>query len=713
MIHTRPFHAYLDGLHLITIILPVDDYKGQEQHFFLEAPDELILLEVIETIHMDQYVKYSCRTSMMPEFGVQHIVTDERGMRTDLQMGAVIRSQEFDDLFYYNGKDLGSFYTSASTAFHLWAPTATEVFVKIKKTESSKVDYYQMQRTDKGVYRLKADGDFDGAFYQYKLRVNKTWQEAVDPYAQSVSLHSEWARVVDQNKCKVPRHDLPPLSSPLDAIIYEASIRDFSIHPDSGMKQKGTYLALTEKEAAGRYHQKTGIAYLKELGITHLELLPFNDFFGVSDNLPRASYNWGYNPLYFNVPEGSYSTDPSDAYCRIVELKTMVEELHKEGIRVIMDVVYNHVYIRETSAFERIVPGYFFRHDHHGRPSNGTGVGNDFASERRMARKFILDSLEYWLTAYNVDGFRFDLMGILDVRTMNEAKALVRAIKSDTILLGEGWDLNTPLPKEDKANIHNQGKLAGIAQFNDWFRDAIKGSTFNLYDLGYALGRETLCQDAFQVAAGSVGLKGHAGLFNEPDQTINYVESHDNYTMWDKLEACFPGESEKNKKRQRLATSMVLMAQGIPFLHSGQEFFRTKHGVENSYASSDEINQLDWNRLEDNRENVEYIKGMIAIRKSHQAFRLRDADSIRRHLVKCSGDHGPLIMLFGNVQSYGEWLEILLVFHPFDEKARIALPKRSSAWKIIADSTQAGTTVLGEAEDFLDAEPISCYICVR
>ncbi|MGM7636346.1 type I pullulanase [Bacillus sp. Hm123] len=709
----RPFEAYLDQLNVITMIVPTYYYNGQSERFFLEQDADMVELKIIDKVQIEDSVKYTCYAPVVPEFGRPHIVLDERLMRTDLQIGGVIRTKEFDDLFYYDSSDLGASYTKEATHFRLWAPTATEVFVKYRPIDSEDVVYVKMFRRERGIYEAIIPGDLAGIYYQYHLRVNNQWKEAGDPYAKAVSLHSEWSCVLDEEKVSISTHQLPPFSSPLDAIIYEASIRDFSMHPDSGMQHKGKYSSLLERQTSGRFGQATGVDYLKELGITHLELLPFNDFFGVSDTQPYANYNWGYNPLYFNVPEGSYSSKPQDPQTRVIELKQMIESLHEEGIRVIMDVVYNHVYIRETSSFERIVPGYFFRQDEFGRPSNGTGVGNDFASERKMARKFILDSLQYWLTEYNVDGFRFDLMGILDIETMNEARKMVDRLKPGCILLGEGWQLNTALAKELKANIANQANLPGIAQFNDWFRDTIKGSTFNLYDHGFVLGRESLHHEAFQVIGGSIGFGNRQGLFLEPEQSVNYVESHDNYTLWDKLEACFPGEVEFNKKRQRLATAMVLLSQGIPFLHSGQEFFRTKFGVENSYTSSDTINQLDWNRQYENRSTVEFVKGLIQIRKHHGAFRLKNAQAIRRHLIKGASDGGSLVLLLSKVAEYGEWEEILLIFHSSAAKGKVTLPSRPASWKIIVENETAGVDVLREASDYLELEPISVVVCVQ
>ena len=420
-----------------------------------------------------------------------------------------------------------------------------------------------------------------------------------------------------------------------DAILYELHIRDATIHPNSGVNKKGTYKGLMEEETVGRNGTLTGLSYIKDLGVTHVELLPLHCFGGIDEVNPASAYNWGYNPLYYNIPTGFYVTNLSDPYNRIVECKQLIETFHDHGIRVIIDVVYNHVYERELSSFEKLVPGYYFRHGEDGMPSNGTGVGNDIASERKMMRKFIIESVLYWLTEYNVDGFRFDLMGILDVETMNELEKEVRKIKQDALLLGEGWDLQTPLPLEEKATLNNANKMLCIAQFNDQFRDGIKGSTFNINKRGFAFGGHVDCNHLQYIVAGSLLSMKETGLFLEPVQSINYVECHDNMTMWDKLVQSNPESEEILKRRHRLATAMVILSQGIPFLHAGQEFYRTKQGNENSYNANDEINQLDWDQKEKEMETVNYIKGLIAIRKGHGAFRLQNADLIKKHMTFC------------------------------------------------------------------------------
>ncbi|WNS81698.1 type I pullulanase [Domibacillus sp. DTU_2020_1001157_1_SI_ALB_TIR_016] len=711
MISTRPFNAYLDTLTEVAVLLPKHYYSGKSSAFYIESGGNVTKMELVGVQELNAEIKYTCRLKEMPEFGREHVILDERLMRTDLQMGGVIRTKEFDRLFYYEG-ELGSMYTPEKTSFRVWAPTATEAFVKFKETEEAPLRYMPMRRGPSGTFEAEINGNAEGFFYHYQVRVNNIWHEAVDPYAKMVSVHSEWARVVDDEKMKVEKHQLPPFSSPLDAIIYEASIRDVSSQRESGIKHQGLYLGLTEEGTQSPDGQPTGLDYITSLGVTHVQLMPFFDFFGVSDTDFSANYNWGYNPLYFNVPEGSFSSNPADLYARSVELKQMIEAFHKKGLRVIMDVVYNHVFVRETSSFEKLVPGYFFRQGIDGMPSNGSGCGNDFASERKMGRKFILDSLQYWMEAYNLDGFRFDLMGLIDVETMKQAASRLRRHNLGLILLGEGWDLNTALPAEEKATIRNEHALPEVAFFNDRFRDSIKGSTFQLFETGFAFGNSKMLDNAFAALTANVGCSGVDRLFHSPAQSVNYVECHDNYTLWDKLEACFPGDTETNKKRHLLATAIVLFSQGIPFLHAGQEFCRTKHGVENSYTSSDIINQMDWRRRGEFVDHVQYVKGLIEVRKSTGAFRLRKEEAICYHMVKWPANADTLTVWLKDVGSYGKWKDLVLSFNTGKMASTFALPE-GEEWHQIVSGTEAGTKPLQTVKQDASVEPFSCAVFAR
>ncbi|WP_046176657.1 type I pullulanase [Domibacillus indicus] len=711
MISTRPFNAYLDTLTEVAVLLPTHYYSGKSSVFYIESGGNVTKMDIVDVKEFDAMVKYTCRVKEMPEFGREHVILDERLMRTDLQIGGVVRTEEFDQLFYYEG-ELGSQYSPDKTFFRLWAPTATEAFVKFKETADSSLRYMTMTRGPSGTFEAELEEDAEGYFYHYQVRINNVWHEAVDPYARMVSVHSEWTRVVDDEKMKVPQHHLPPFSSPLDAIIYEASIRDLSSQRESGITNRGMYLGLTEEGTQSPDGQPTGLDYVASLGVTHIELLPFFDYFGVSDLDFSVNYNWGYNPLFFNVPEGSFSTDPAGLYARSVELKRMIEAFHEKGLRVIMDVVYNHVFVRETSSFERLVPGYFFRQGPDGMPSNGSGCGNDFATERKMGRKFILDSLQYWLDAYNIDGFRFDLMGLIDTETMQQAEACIRRKKPGAVVLGEGWDLNTALPSEKKSIIRNEQALKDVAFFNDRFRDSIKGSTFQLFEPGFAFGNSQLLDQAFAAFTANVGCAGIERLFHSPAQSVNYVECHDNYTLWDKLEACFPGDTEINKKKHLLATAFVLLSQGIPFLHAGQEFCRTKYGVENSYTSSDMINQMDWRRRSEFIDHVTYVKGLIELRKSTGAFRIRTEEAICYHIMKWPSNSDTLTIWLKDVGAYGEWGDIVVSFNAGRTSSSFILPE-GEKWAQIVSDTQAGTTPIKTGLANAAVDPHSCAVFVR
>lgn len=709
----RLFLAYLDEMNIITILLPLTYQKGVSSSFTISSSGlQHLPLEITATKWIDHYCKYTCYFSGEIFFDKSYWLFDEHGGKTDLQIGAVIRSKPFDEKFFYSGNDLGVTWNNGNTVIKLWAPTAMQVQLKLGAPDGSDHEVMNMKREEKGIWTAALGRDLENYRYSFLVCVNLVWKEAIDPYVNAVTANGEHGVIIKFEKAKRLKACLPPLEHPVDAIIYETHIRDFTIHPNSGIKHKGLYLGAGEIGSKGTDGGFTGLSHVKSLGVTHMEFLPFNDFFGVDETVNSHEYNWGYNPLHYNVPDGSYATDPSVPNLRIDELQQLIEQIHLEGLRVIMDVVYNHVYQREQSSFEKIVPGYYFRHDEFGIPANGTGVGNDLASERLMVRKFIIDSLRFWIKEYDVDGFRFDLMGILDVTTMNAVRTMCDSLKPGMLLLGEGWDLPTPLPPADKAAILNEEKIPRIAQFNDWFRDTIKGSTFNLYDKGYAFGNEYYYVAAKEVIAGSIGfLHRERRLFNEPFQSVNYVENHDNHTLWDKLISCYPETDETLlMKHHRLATCIVLLAQGIPFLHSGQEFFRTKYGVGNSYHSPDSINQLDWERKAKYSRNVEYIKGIIRIRKKFPCFRIRTAKEIRQ----CLKDFPlpkPVIGFFYQKPA-GPFSEVLLLINPTSRPQPVKIP--NGEWFVVADDKSIHLSSIPKvrASDIL-LEPICLNIYGR
>ena len=711
----REFNAYLDQVDVITVLLPYSYFEGTSNEFRLKGEGVDLPLAIQEKVLLEDSIKYICFCNIRPDIGKTYMILDERGGETDLQIGAVIRTEEFDSLFFYGGEDLGVSYSPDKTQFKLWAPTATKVRLKLFKEADQTPELFEMNRGDKGVWSLEIGRNLELYRYSFLVCINLEWREAVDPYATALSVNGEYGIVINHANTRVPDIPVPKLPQSVDAIIYEAHIRDLTMHPGSGAVRKGTYLGAAETGTKSPNGTETGLSYIRDLGITHIELLPFHDFEGVDELDTARDYNWGYNPVHYNVPDGSYATDPKNPYKRIIELKQLISAIHSQGMGVIMDVVYNHVYIREESHFEKIVPGYFFRHDAHGLPSNGTGVGNDIASERLMVRKYIVDSVLYWLNEYHIDGFRFDLMGILDVETMTAVRNAVNAVDPDILIIGEGWDLNTPIPPDRKANISNQSKLPGIGQFNDWFRDSIKGSTFNIYDKGYALGNDRYLEAAKQVMAGSIGIgKRKQGLFLQPGQSVNYIESHDNHTLWDKLKIIEPEKDEDIlRKQHRLATSMVLLAQGIPFLHSGQEFFRSKNGVGNSYRSPDEINRLDWYLRDTNMDNVQYIKGIIDIRKSNEAFRLPDSEQIRRHMEFLPMNAPLMGYSLGGIKQKGDWEKILVYFNPTMDQHLVELTE-DGKWGVLADHEKASAQPFRHIEgDKVLLEPCSLFVMVK
>ncbi|MRX72704.1 type I pullulanase [Bacillus lacus] len=702
----RKYKAYLDGWNCITVLIPLDDFEDEQKVFYLHLQEKKIQLKIDHSFKVEKYMKYSCSFQEAFPFGEVCYMEDEAGVKTDVQIGAVIRTKEFDEAFYYEGR-LGPQYDNGEIVCKLWAPAATSVKLKLIHPVTNEEKLFTLTRGDKGVWRSSISSKYLQWTYTFLVCNNLIWKEAEDPYGAAVTVNGTKSVLLDPRSIIVEKYEVPALQKPTDAVIYELHIRDFSIHPDSGIQNKGKYAAFSEVMTATHSGFSTGIAYLKEMGVTHIELLPFNDFGGVDEEHPEKSYNWGYNPLHFNAVEGSYSTDPHNPGTRIQEAKEMVQQLHQHGFKVIADVVYNHVFLRETCPFEKTVPGYFFRHDENGFPSNGTGVGNDIASERKMVQKYICDSIAYWIEQYDVDGFRFDLMGILDTETMNKIQSIARTFKSDILILGEGWDLPTPLAHDRKATMANSGAIKDIAFFNDRFRDVIKGSTFQAEDCGFALGNEHTDDEVKQLVAGS---KHYFSL--TPSTAVNYVESHDNHTFWDKALLCRGDmEEQELRERQKLATSMVLLSQGIPFLHAGQEFYRTKKGEENSYQSPDDINRLDWERREAYAEDIKYIQKLIALRKENGAFRFADQQQIDQHIDIGSCGRGKIVIHYHHIQDYCPWNCMIVVFS--STRNREVLPLPSSGWKIFCtpDRVHEGGTMV-ESSD-LSLEQIGTYILYK
>ena len=574
---------------------------------------------------------------------LEKLFSDKRDKETiDKEMFLFVRSNDFDNYFSYDG-ELGALYEKEGTLLRVWTPTAKSVEVWIYADDSFKgpSTKIEMVQKPKGIFEAYLPGDQHGTIYVYKIFfLNNRESISVDPYARATTVNGTKSVIADLNRTNPDGwgERLPAFGLPEEAIIYELHIRDFSISETSGIVNKGKFLGLTEKNTQNASGRKTGLDYLIDLGITHIQILPMFDYATVDEaNLTEPQYNWGYDPLNYNVPEGSYSTDPFDPFNRIFELKQMIRTLHENGLRVIMDVVYNHVYDPKDQALERTVPGYFYRYNADGSLANGTGVGNDTASERHMMRKYIIDSVKYWAKEYHLDGFRFDLMGIHDSVTMNAIREALDKIDPSIIIIGEGWEMSTPLPEDLKASQKNAQAMPRIAHFNDSIRVALKGSDFgDEKDRGFISGKNYLEDLLLRNIKGAMHLSSHSS-YVDPEQVIQYVEAHDNLTLYDKLLRSNPDDSEEVRiKRHTLATSIVLLSQGVPFIHGGQEFLRTKAGVANSYQSPDEINQFEWERVTTFQESVAYVKGLIALRKSEYLFRLHTHEEIDAHFTMLS-----------------------------------------------------------------------------
>ena len=555
--------------------------------------------------------------------------------------GLSVFDPSFDDLFGYDGTDLGIQYSPECTRFRLWAPTAGQAWVNLyEHWYSDQPTKHSMSSDHGGSWVLKLDGNWANHYYTYSVCIGAEIHESIDPYARAVSVNGTHGAILDMSitNPKDWTQAKPQLTNSLDSVIYEVHVRDATIHPSSGIQHKGKYLGLTETTTKGPGGIPTGLDHIASLGITHVQLLPVYDFSMVSVDEARLAvpqYNWGYDPQNYNAPEGSYATDPYDPAVRIRELKQMIQAFHDRGIRVVMDVVYNHVYDGHLIHFTKLVPGYYLRYTPEGTFSDGSGCGNDVASQRRMVRKFIVESVLYWAQEYHLDGFRFDLMGLLDLKTVNEIRQRLTELDPSILLYGEGWDIPTMLPRQQQAILQHASHTPGIGYFNDTIRNAIKGHVFNAESRGFVTGSVGLEQEIRKGIAGSIPYnKDIHGFAIEPEQSINYAECHDNHTLWDKmLISVGTLDPVLLRNMHRLATAIIMTSQGIPFLHAGQEFMRTKNGVENSYNAGDEVNQLDWDRCYDRQDDVAYVKSLVELRKSHPAFRLRTTELIRKHLV--------------------------------------------------------------------------------
>ncbi len=618
---------------------------------------------------------------------------------------------DFSTYPFYPENDLGVFWSPEKTKIKIWTPTAKTVELRLYKDGQTGEAFYKtnLQQIGDGIWSTILQGDYEGKFYTFKINDGEWLDETPDNYVRCVGVNGKRGMIFNHTKTNPEnwgKNKGPRFANFTEAIIYETHVRDFSVDENSGIQNRGKYLGFTEKDTKTTAGFSTGLAHLKELGITHVHLLPVNDFATIDEIKPLEKYNWGYDPQHFNALEGSYSINPEDGSVRISEFKKLVKSLHENRIGVILDVVYNHTFYAKESVFNQTVPGYFYRQKEDGSFSNASGCGNEIASERAMVRKYIIESLKYWADEFHIDGFRFDLMGILDLETMKTIRAELDKTNPGLFLYGEGWAADqSPMPENLRAVKNNIKQLIGIAGFNDDFRDALKGNHGSKKSKGFVTGLEL---NEESVKFGIVGAINHPqinfefieslnhGWATEPNQCINYVSCHDNYTLWDKLKMSSPKVTDNElRKMVKLAGALILTSQGVPFLHAGIDFCRTKNGNGNSYKSPDSVNQIDWNRKEEYHDVFKYYQKLIQLRKNHPAFRMTDAEQIITNLNFCTQYEMGVVSYCIDGKSVGDsWGNIIIIFNAKKDEVSIPLPEGN--YQIAAKGDKINETGLGE-----------------
>ena len=642
----------------------------------------------------------------------------------EIRMPIWYSTADFEDQYTYEGDDLGATWTAEQTTFRVWAPTADAVSVHLYDNGGETgldpmLDSIPMTADVNGTWVATVEGDLNGTYYTYAVSHGDMIVEACDPYARTTGVNGKRAMVLDLSSTDPVNwaEDAPPhLSGGItDAVIYELHVRDLSSDPSSGITQTGKFLGLIQEGTVNAAGQSTGLDHIKALGVTHIHLLPSYDYASVDETDPDAAFNWGYDPVNYNVPEGSYSTDPYHGEVRVKEFKQMVQGLHEHGIGVILDVVYNHVYSAEDFCFNNIVPGYFSRIDQNGTYSNGSICGNDTASERSMVRKYIVDSVKYWADEYHLDGFRFDLLGLLDVQTVNEIIEEVRKTHPHVIFYAEGWNMGTEVTKENVvlATQANAKETPGMAYFSDMIRDAVRGSNSNASKTGYAAGAGGFgnnVRDSFL---------GKPAWARDPSQVVNYVSCHDGYSLFDRLTMSTQDFSVEDRVRMNnLAAAIVMTSQGTPFFQAGEELLRSKPLPEggfdhNSYKSPDSINSIKWDTLSDPmyQDVVDYYAGLIEFRRSHPALRMNTAQEVAEKITQLPGLDFNVLGFHIAKDANGERNELVIIFNPNAEATNVTLPE--GEWDIRINGEDAGDTSLGTAEGTVEVAPISAMVLVQ
>lgn len=598
----------------------------------------------------------------------------------------------------YKGSDLGVTYTPEKSTFKTWSPAADEVKLNIytEGSGSEPVAVYNMKYDKDGTWIRSVKENLEGKFYTFQIRKDTVWYDPTPGiWAKAVGINGDRAAIINWNNTNPEgwENDIRPnLNSFTDAIIYEVHVRDMTVSPTSGSSYPGKFIGMTEHGTISPAGLKTGIDHILEFGATHVQILPSYDYGSIDETrLSDNKYNWGYDPKNYNVPEGGYSTDPYNPETRIYEMKSMIQQFHKAGIRVIMDVVYNHTFVGETSHLNLMAPGYFYRMTPDGAWSNGSGCGNETASERAMMRRFMVESVKFWINEYHIDGFRFDLMGIHDIETMKAIRAAIDEIDPSITIHGEGWAAGPcQIPEQDQALKQHVDQMDGIAVFSDDIRDAMRGNWVEGNAGGFLTGNGFEESIKFGVA----GATNHPQIDTtkivhasrayalSPSQVINYVSCHDDPCVVDKLLSINPKFTTKQIIRMaELGQTIVFTSQGVPFIYAGEEILRNKKGVHNTYQSPDSINQIDWNNKAVYADYYSYMRSLVDMRKTHPAFRMNDAEIIAKAIRFIETPANVVAYTIDGSFSNDEWNKIFVVYNGNDKYVKINLPEGN--WKAV------------------------------
>lgn len=589
-------------------------------------------------------------------------------------------------------------YTPEKTIFTFWSSVAEKMEVRLYNTyDATEFEVITLQEKEGDYWTATIKGDQVGKFYTVCSYQNGEWgQESPGIFAKAVSVNGQRAAIIDMQATDPEgweNDQRPAMADPTDVVVYETHMRDFTIDATSGIANKGKFIAFTEQGTQTAEGLASGIDHLKELGITHIQILPMYDYGSIDETtLDLNKYNWGYDPVNYNVPEGGYSTNPYDPATRIREAKTMIQALHAAGIRVIMDVVYNHTYSVEGCALGRVVPQYFYRMNEDGTYANGSGCDNETASDKEMMRQFMVESVCYWAREYHIDGFRFDLMGIHDQETMRQIRAALDEIDPSIITYGEGWAASSPAyPYEQLAMKQWTYTMPRVGAFSDDIRNALIGSPFD-HHRGFASGN-TASRDA--VRYGLVACPDWSG---EPMQHVSYITCHDNYCLRDRIEVAAAEETEATKLRMnKLAQTAVMVSQGMTFFYGGEELFRTKQGVENSYQSPDSINVIEWTNKQTYNDLYTYYREIIKIRRQHKGFRLGTAELVKNHVeFPETTQEGLIIYRIKDLQGIDTASSLIVLLNGTAEAIEAEVPQ--ATYTVLAQDAQANANGMGTIE---------------